>query len=108
MILSSITDDSYVDTREKIQINTTQVSTARLEGGTNPHVFTNITMFTYTVPVWCNGQILNDSKPPAKGFGLVMIKISKRHHYKTLAIIIYATKSTKTISQTAVKSYNKL
>ena len=54
--------------------NTTQVITAKLDGGSNSHVFTGITILTYIRHVKCNVQILNGRKTPAKCFGLAMIK----------------------------------
>ena len=78
-----------------IQPTTTQFFTIQLERGKKSHVFTNIKMFTYIIPVKRNLQILNDSKALAKGFGLVTIKIPKKHYYTTLAIILYVTKPIK-------------
>ena len=49
---------------------TIPVSTAKLDGGSNSHVFTDIKMFIYIRPVECNVKILNDRNAPAKGFGL--------------------------------------
>ena len=41
------------------------------------HVFTNINMLAYIRPAKFNVQILNDIKYPAKGIGVVIIKIPK-------------------------------
>ena len=51
--------------------------TAQLDGGSNYHVFTNITMFTYIRPVKCNVKIINGRASPSEGFGFVIIKIPK-------------------------------
>ena len=56
---------------------TTQVITEQLDGGSNFHVFTSITIFTYIIPVKYNVQIINGIKAPEKGFGLVIIKFQK-------------------------------
>ena len=53
--------------------NATQVSTTKLDVGSNSHVFTNITMFTYIRPVKCNVKILNGRKTPAKVLGFVIV-----------------------------------
>ena len=60
-----------------LQPTITQVRNAQLDGVSNPHVFTNITMFTYIIPVKCNVQIINGIKYPTKCFGLVIVKIPK-------------------------------
>ena len=60
-----------------IQTSTTQVNNAQLEVGSKSHIFTNITMFNYIVPVRCNVKILSGRKSPAKGFVLVIIEIQK-------------------------------
>ena len=40
--------------------------------------------------------MFNDSKAPAKDFGLVIVNPTPpKHHYNNLAIILYATKPTK-------------
>ena len=62
----------------KFQPTTTQVSTEQLDGGSIYQVFNDITMFTYIRPVKCNSKNLNGSKSPAKGLGIVIIKIPKR------------------------------
>ena len=63
-------------TQGKLQYpTTTQVSNAELDGGSNSHVFTDITMLTYIITVKCNVQIINGIKPPAKSFGSVIVKI---------------------------------
>ena len=79
---------------EKLHPTTTKTSTAQLDGGSNSHVFTGIKMFSYIRSVQYNAQMINDSKSPAKGFGLVIITI-KKHYYTTIAIILYPTKPTK-------------
>ena len=56
---------------------TIKVTTAQLGGGSNYHLFVDIKLFAYIRPVQCNIQILNGRKAPAKGFGLVIIKITK-------------------------------
>ena len=60
-----------------IHQTTTKVITEKLYEVSNSHVFTDITIFTYTRPVKCNVQILNGRKYSANGFGLVKIKIPK-------------------------------
>ena len=62
---------------KKIHPTIIKAITEQLDGGYNYHVFTNTTMIAYIRPVQCNVQILNDSKAPAKGFGLVIIKTPK-------------------------------
>ena len=58
---------------DNIQISPTQISNTQMYGGLKYHVFTEITMLTYTRPVKCNVKIINVRKAPAKGFGLVII-----------------------------------
>ena len=60
-----------------IQTSPTHIINEKIYVVSNSQVFTVITMFTYIRPVNCNVQILNGSKSPAKGFGLVIIKKSK-------------------------------
>ena len=43
----------------------TQVRTSQLDGGSNSHMFTNITMLSYTRHVKFNVKILNGIKTPA-------------------------------------------
>ena len=54
---------------------TIKVSTAQLIGESKSHVFTDIVIVSYIIPIQCNVQMINDSKAHAKGFGLVIIKI---------------------------------
>ena len=54
-----------------------KVTTAKLDGGSNSHVFTKIKIFAYIRPVQCNVKILNGIKAPAKSFGLTIIKTPK-------------------------------
>ena len=63
--------------RKKIHSNTIKVTSAQLDLGSNPHMFTDIKLFAYIRPVQCNVQIINDSKAPTKGFGLFTIKPPK-------------------------------
>ena len=77
-ILSSITSEYYVKTRAPISKQVIFIlANVQLYGGLKSHVFTDITMFTYSRPVKCNVKILNVRKYPAKVFGLVIIKIPK-------------------------------
>ena len=46
-------------------------------------------------------------KSPENYFGLVIIKTSKRNHHINLTTILYVTKLTKQIIQTAIKSYKQ-
>ena len=85
---------------------TTKVSTTQLDGGSNSHVLTYTIMFTYIRPVKCNVHIINGRNPPAKVFGLVIIKIPKQTSLYHCNHNIYATKPTKKI-QTSLKHYNK-
>ena len=48
----------------------TKVITAQLDVGSKYHLFTNITMFTYIIPVKFNVKILNGIKSPALGIHL--------------------------------------
>ena len=64
-------------------------------GGSNSHMFTGIAMSTYIRPVESNMQSINSRKSPAKGFGLVIIKIPKKNHHPILDIILYTIKPTK-------------
>ena len=52
-------------------------------------------MLTYIRPKKCNAQILNEIKDSAKGFVIVIVKITKTNDYTTMATILYVTKSTK-------------
>ena len=90
------------------QPTTTHISTAQLNIGSIYHVFTGITIFNYIRPVKCNVKILNGSKYPAKGFGLVIIK-AKKNIIILLGPSYYMPKNPQnTIIQTALKHYNKL
>ena len=60
---------------KKLHPTTIKFTTAQLYGGSNYHVFTDIKLFSYIIPVQCNVQIINDSNAHAKGIGLVIIKI---------------------------------
>ena len=62
-----------------IHPTTTQFRTAQLGVETNSNVLTDLTMLTYIRPVKCNVKMFNDSKAPAKGFGLFIIKIPKTY-----------------------------
>ena len=90
--------------RNKSQTIPTQVKNVQLNGGSNYHMFTGITMFTYIRPVKFNVKIKNVSKSPSKGFGLVVIKIPKK---TSLDHSIHDTTYNKThknkISQTPLK-----
>ena len=71
-------------------------------------MFTYITIFNYIRPVQCNVKILNDRKFPAKGFGLVIIKIPKTNIIISLWTSYYMPQNPQnTISQTSLKNYNK-
>ena len=76
---------------------TIKVTTAKLDGGSNSHVFTYTKLYSYIRPVQYNVQILNDSKAPAKGFVLAIIKKRKQtllYHYGH-NIICHRTHKTK-------------
>ena len=65
-------------------------------------------MFAYIIPVKYNVQIINDSKFPAKVFGLVTIKIPKTITIIPLWPSYYMPQNTQnTINQTALKNYNE-
>ena len=68
-----------------------------MDGVSKYPLLTNSTMFNYIVPVKCNAQILNCGKYPAKGSGIVILKVSNIYiyHYTTMAFIMYAPKPTK-------------
>ena len=70
-------------------------------------MFNDIKSFTYTRPVKYNVQILNDSKAPAKRIPCCNKNSKNKHHYTTLAIILYATEPKNTISQSSLKHYNQ-
>ena len=82
--------------------------------GSNSHLFTNISIFTYIIPVKCNVQNSNGIKAPVNVFGLVMIKFHKqtllnhqRHH--TIYHKILKTPSFKLHSNITINSeLNKL
>ena len=79
-----------------IQIIITHSNNAQLDGGSNSHVFSKISMFTYMCPLNFNVRILNGSKDTAKLIGLVIIKIPKTNIIITIMPnILYAPKSTK-------------
>ena len=44
-------------------------------GGSNYHMFNEMSMLTYIKPVKCNVEILNVSKDTEKVFGIIIIKI---------------------------------
>ena len=71
----------------------TQVSTSLMDGGSNSHMFTNITMFTYIIPVKYNIQIFNGRKSSTKRFGLVIVKISKTKQFILLWPSYYIPKN---------------
>ena len=91
-----------------IQPNTTQYITAQLDEGSYSRVFTNIPIFTYIIPVKCNVQIINGRKAPEKGFGIVMVYITKTNIIIPLWPSYYMLQNPQnTISKTALKYYNQ-
>ena len=72
-------------------------------------MFTYITMFACIRHVKFNVQIINGSKSPAKGFGLVIIKSPKTNIIIPLWPSYYIPQNPqKKISQNALKYYNEL
>ena len=57
---------------------TIKFTTTQLYGVPNSHVLTDIKLFAYTRTVQCNVKVLNGSKAPAKGFGLVITTTPKQ------------------------------
>ena len=91
----------------KLQPTNTQVSNVQLYVVSNSHVFTNITMFTYIIPVKCNVQIINGRRSPAKGSGLVIVKIPKTNIIIPLWPSYYMPQNPQNeMNQTALKHYN--
>ena len=71
-------------------------------------MFTNIIIFIYTRPVKYNIQILHGRKVPARGFGLVIIKIPQTNIIIALCTSYYMSQIPQnTISQTSLKHYNQ-
>ena len=65
-------------------------------------------MFAYIIPVKFNVQILNGRKSPATGFGLVIIKIPKKHIIIPLWPSYYMPQNPQNaIIQTSLKHYNE-
>ena len=88
---------------------TTQVSTSQLDGVSNSHVFTDITICAYIIPVKCNIRILNARKCPTKSFGLVIIKIPKINMIIILWSSYYMPQNPQSIiSQTTLKHCNQV
>ena len=86
----------------------TQVRTTQLDGGTNSHLFTNITMFTYIKPVKFNVKRFNIKKSPAKGFGFVTVKIPKTNIIFLLWPSYYIPQNLQnTIIQNSLIGYNR-
>ena len=85
-----------------IQPTNNQVSNVQLYGGSNYHILTNIIISNYIIPVDCNVKILNGINPLQK-----VLVFFLKHYYTTLAIMLYNTKPTNTISQNTLKHYNK-
>ena len=52
----------------------TQICNSQLDWGTNSYVLTYINISTKIIYVKCKVEIINDSKSPAKRFGLAIIK----------------------------------
>ena len=77
------------------QKNTTQVSTAQLDWGSNPHAFTNTTMFNYTRAVNFNVQIINGGKAPAKVFDIVIVNITETNIIISLWLSHYTPQRSK-------------
>ena len=109
-ILSSITSEYYVKTRAPISKQVIFIlANVQLYGGLKSHVFTDITMFTYSRPVKCNVKILNVRKYPANVFGLIVLKIAKTNTIVPLWKPYYMPLDPQnTIIQTEIKHYNKL
>ena len=63
---------------QKCHPTTIKVIIAKLDGGSNSHVFNKIKLFAYIRPIQCNIQIINGRKAPAKGFGLFIMKYPKK------------------------------
>ena len=70
-------------------------------------MFTNIKLFIYIRPVQCNVQILNGSKSPVKGFGLVIIKKPQKIIIPLWTSYYMPQNPQNTISQIALKNYNE-
>ena len=86
---------------------TVKVTTAKLDGGSNSHVFIDTKLFYYIRTVQCNVQIINGSKAP-KFFCLVIIKIPKTSIIIPLWPSYYMQNNPlNTISQTVLKHYNE-
>ena len=98
-----------MDTRERnfIQLPS-KVTTAKLNGGSNSYMFTDIKILSYIRSVQCNVQIINGSKSPEEGFGLVIIRTPKTNIIIPLRTQYYKPQNTQnTTSQTALKHYNE-
>ena len=83
---------------------TIKVRTTQLDGGSNYHVFTVITILTYIRTVKSIVQIINGIKAPAKGFGLVIIIMYKTSLYHSSHHIIWR----KTHKKQPVKLYSNI
>ena len=71
-------------------------------------MFTGIKMFSYIRPVKYHVKILNGSKAPEKGFGLVIIKTPKTNISIPIWKSYYMPQKTQNkISQTELKHYNE-
>ena len=87
---------------------TIKVTTAQLVGGSNFHVFTDIKLFAYIRPVQCIVKLLNGSKSPEKGFGLVIIKPPRTNIIIPLWPSYYMPHNLQNkISRTTFKNYNE-
>ena len=98
-----------MDTRERNSIQLpSKVTTAKLNGGSNSYMFTDIKILSYIRSVQCNVQIINGSKSPEEGFGLVIIRTPKTNIIIPLRTQYYKPQNTQnTTSQTALKHYNE-
>ena len=87
-----------------LKTNTTQVITTQVDVGSNYHIFSDITMLTYTRPLKFRIQILNGRKSPEKGFGLVVVKIPEKYVIIPLWASYYMPQNPQnTMSQNALK-----
>ena len=79
-----------------------------MDEGSNFHMFTYITIWTYTKPVKYNLQIRNGRKSPANVFGFVIVNIIKTNIITPFWPSYYMHKNPENkISQTAHKHYNQ-
>ena len=91
-----------------IQTSITQVRNTQLDGGSNSHLFSNITIFTYTRPEKCNVKITNGRKSPAKGLGTLIIRVPITNIIIPLWPSYYIPQTPQNaIIQTTLKHYNE-